>query len=449
MQASQTGSDRCDEFVARPHSPLAVNMQSSRRTTSSAPDSSSWLRGHRHVILFAIFGLALAVRVAATARFEGLSSPPNLGAASDQMEYEAVTNNLLTGHGYSLTPDEPTAGRTPGTPLALLVPYFIFGRSFLAARLWIILISAATCLLVARLATQLADWRIGLLSAGWLALYPGHLYYSMHLLSEPVFGFWLALACSCSVYSLQRRQWVATFLAGVPWALVILTRVEFLIVVPLAWLLLLPADSAIRRQVIPHLRAVTIVVVLALLPWVARNAIVMGSPMLSTQRGWVLWGAHNKVTMSDSRYAGTWVSGKEIVDPDHPLHGTEVEREHQAWSYGIRSIRENLHRIPYLTIMKLWRLLSPFFDTPNVTAMWILALGWLATAPFIVYGLYRLAAHGPQSNWLWMVPITPMIATIGITVLCYGTPRFRDAISPVLVVVAAVGLSGFTQRRTS
>ena len=139
-----------------------------------------------------------------------------------------------------------------------------------------------------------------------------------------------------------------------------LTRVELTLAVPIAWGALAVASRVTRRRPLPHVAVQTAVVVLLVSLWVGRNTVAMGVPTLSTQRGFAFWGAHNSITISDRRASGSWVAIFKTEKETHPLNGTEVQRDRQAWNYGVATVRENLPRMPYLTVMKILRFVAVF-----------------------------------------------------------------------------------------
>jgi 4-amino-4-deoxy-L-arabinose transferase-like glycosyltransferase len=385
----------------------------------------------------AVLFVALAIRLGVTANFVGLGAPPDVEANYDSTEYELLAYNLATGEGYAFSPGVPSAARPPGTALTLLLPYTVFGRSYLAAHVWIVLLSAFTCLIAAWVGAQVADRAVGWVAGAWLALYPGHWYYSMHFLSEPVFGFWLALAVALFMVAVRRGHPWAIAGGGIAWAMAILTRVEQVLTIPIAWALFLFASPATKRLLRRSLVIETGIVLALLSVWVGRNAVVMGAPSLSLLRGYALWGAHNEETFTDSRSSGSWVAM--FNEPGVVLGDTELERDRQAWAYGMTALRSHLRDVPRLLVMKLWRFVSPFFDTPNRLAMWVLAGGWIFTAPFVVAGLVRLARAPRNERPGWTVLLVPILATIAMCLVFYGSPRFRDAVAPLFVVIAARG----------
>jgi 4-amino-4-deoxy-L-arabinose transferase-like glycosyltransferase len=398
-----------------------------------------------------VFVVAFVLRLAATATLQGLWSPPNVSANPDQLEYEALTYNLSVGNGYVMSPGVPTAVRPPGAPLTYLPIYSVFGRSFLAIRLWIILLSALTCVLAIWLGSLSFGRVAGLVAGAWLAVYPGHLYYSMHILSETVYCAWLALACCLSLVALNsdRHRWDVA--AAVAWTFAILTRIEAILTIPAAAGMLLLSKRDRRRSVATHYAVQVCVALLLLSGWVGRNYVEMHVMTLSTQRGFTFWGAHNDITFGDVRRAGTWLNTSEIVDARHPLGGAEIQKEAQAWRYGLDAVHTNLRRLPFLIVMKLFRLVSPFFDTTNTSAMWLIALGWCSMAPLACYGCWLVLRRG---GMVMGVLLAPVLATIGTTILFYGSERYRDSLAPILVVLSAEGLcalaiNGLRRQRSS
>lgn len=402
----------------------------------------SWNRATLSVA--AAFVAALAIRVAVTIAFQGLSAPPNMSANPDQAEYEQLTYHLSTRRGYSVDGTVPTAVRPPGFTLTLLPVYELVGRSYAAARLWLILLSASTCLLAAWCAYQWGGKMPAVIAAWWLALYPGHFYYAMHFLSETVYAFWLSVAVGCTIAALRGDGRGVRLLAGVAWGLAILTRVELLVIVPGAWAFVWFERRRLRFTRMRQLMLPTLVVVALVGTWAARNAMVLHAPTLSTQRGCTFWGSHNDVTFNVLRFAGTWLNCSELVDTTHPMRGSELERDRLTLAYGVESVRRNALRLPFLEAMKVWRLASPFFETTNRAALLILAAGWILSAPFVVLGVWSTWKRHADTRVIWVAVVAPLLATLLTTLVFYGSARYRDGLAPVLLVFAAFGLIEFS-----
>lgn len=391
------------------------------------------------VLTAAVFVIAFVARAGLTYQFVGFGSPPDANANSDQLDYEALAYHVVTGQGYAVTPGEPTARRTPGTSMALMPVYAVFGRSFLLGRMWFCLLSAMTCVWVVWLGTLVSGRVVGLLAGLGLALYPGHAYNAMHFVSETPFGFWLVPALVFTVLAIRRNRggWRWDVLAGACWAMAVYARPNVLLVVPIAGGPALIAFIMRDRRFIKRFAVQALVLTLVLSPWVWRNAVVMGSPTISTITGYGLWGSHNDLTFNNPAYRGAWVKASMLIDAAHPLTGSEAEQNQQATRYGIEAIKANVGMMPRLVVAKLWRLVTPFEDTDNRIARLAFAVSWIAVLPVILIGMVTLWRRQRTSAFVLMLPI---LATIASTVVFYGSVRFRDAVAPAFIVLAAVGV---------
>ena len=401
-------------------------------------------------MLLLIFVAAFGLRVGLAASFVGLTSPPDGDAQPDQLDYEELAFRVSAGDGYTLPSGTPTFHRPPGTSWSLLPVYVSAGRSYGLARLWFCLLSALTCVATAWLGRLAFGPAVGLLAGLWLALYPGHFYHSMHFASEVPFGLFLTVGTAATLRALQsahRSEWTVPWnlLAALSWAMAILTRPQILLVAPLA--LAAVATALYRRQTRPaaSLAAQILLVIVLLIPWVARNAVVAGRATIASVGAYTFWGAHNERVLADPALRGSWVRTSDLVDADHPFTGSERELESAAWRYGFDFIRTHPSAMPGLEAMKLARLLSPFEDSPNRVVYWVFATAWICTAPFMMVGLL-LALRQDRSSA--MVILAPMLATVVCALIFYGSVRFRDSTAPLLVVPAALGLVSLFAKRT-
>jgi 4-amino-4-deoxy-L-arabinose transferase-like glycosyltransferase len=394
-------------------------------------------RSSYSLVLAFIFVVAFGLRVGITAEFVGLDAPPKAEANPDQLDYELFAYRMSIGEGYTLSTGEPTARRTPGTSLALYPVYVLFGRSYALGRIWFCFLSAVTCLATAWTARQCFGSLVAVLSAAWLAFYPGHFYYAMHFLSETPYMLWLILACGFTLRSLIKGSVSSDICAGIFWGAAVLTRGQLLFIVPIAWLALLGIERFRRPAYFRRVLVQTLLLLAVLAPWVARNAAVLGKPTLTLVGGYGFWAGHNDLALHDPRYRGTWVRTSDLVDEEHPLEGGEVEREAAAWKYGLEFVKSHPGEMPGLCLMKLWRFLAPLEDTPNKAIYWSFALGWISAAPFALAGLV-LAFR--KSGAALVVLLMPILATVAAVIIFYGSPRYRDSLAPVFLILASVAL---------
>ncbi|MEM6550978.1 MAG: hypothetical protein AAF750_02390 [Planctomycetota bacterium] len=407
-----------------------------------------------------IFLLAFAVRLAMASAFVGLGAPPDANANIDQVDFEVIAWHLAQGHGFTVDGTTPTARRALGAPLIFTPAYLVAGeRSFLMLRLWVIALSAATCVLTALIARRLAPDRYATLAAALagmgLALYPGHAYYAMHMLSETPFAACLALATWLSLNAAWSerapstpRHWAFTSAAAVAWALVILTKPQFILLLPLAVLFITtPAIYRwLRRHPVrlshsptPRVAFALLLTTLLVVPWGVRNHHHLGVTGLSSIVGLGLWGGNNELILDDPVWRGRWLRISEVERRlNNPLPDGEAAANREAKQRGLAFMKSHAAEMPALTLTKLQRLVTPFPRTSNTAARWSEAFAWITLAPLTLLGLLVLYRHQRHSLPLLLAPI---IVTVGTAAVFFGIVRYRNALAPTLLVFGGIGLA--------
>jgi 4-amino-4-deoxy-L-arabinose transferase-like glycosyltransferase len=389
-----------------------------------------------YLLLTIIFVVAFAIRVGMTIQFQGLDSPPDFNAQPDQIDYELLAFHLSTGQGYSIS-GEPSAYRPPGTSFALLPIYALSGRSFAIGRLWFCFLSALTCVATAWTIKQCYSTLAAIVAAIWLAIYPGHFYYAMHFVSEVPGSLWITLACGFTLRSIMNGGSHADVIAGIFWGLATLTRPQVIFTPLIAWTVTLFLPKAVQHRILRHVAVQTCIFAILLAPWIIRNSMVMGKATLSTVGGMTFWGSHNHIILENQTLHGSWIREIDLVDSNYPFVGNEIKKDALAWKYGFEFVKDNFSYMPRLCIMKLWRLISPFHDTPNTMVFWSFAVSWIVTLPFVIFGLISLFR---ERNGTLFVLIIPILMTLMSVIVFYGSIRFRDFISPIFIIFAAIGL---------
>jgi 4-amino-4-deoxy-L-arabinose transferase-like glycosyltransferase len=380
---------------------------------------------HWFLLHAGVFAVALLVRLGLAAAFVGLAAPPKGDANPDQLDYELFAYNLSTGHEF--------------ISFVLAPVYALFGRSFLAGRVWFCLLSAACCPVAGWIATRLAGPRTGLLAAAWLAVYPGQAYYAVHFLSETPITLLTGLAVAFHSEGLRRPPGWADVLAGLAWGLGALVRPNLAAAAALAVLITLVAGTAARRSRALKAALVAAAATLVVGPWVVRNAVVMGKPGICTiVGGYTFWGAYNPRVADNPDLWGYWVPTSSLADAEHPLKGTEGEREARAWQYGRDFVAEHPDRLPVLKLHALLRVLWAYPEAGNRAADLAFRAGWIVSLPFVAIGLVGLARRA-RTGTLYL--LTPLAAVLATAVIFYGCSRFRDGAAPVLAVFAAAGMA--------
>jgi 4-amino-4-deoxy-L-arabinose transferase-like glycosyltransferase len=416
--------------------------------------------------LLAIFVLAFAVRLVAVAY---VHPNPRDGRYDDSVWYDTTARHLAAGDGYvfdptvwktadgrRIYPDEnqlsPTALWPPGYPVTLAVVDKLTGDSLNAARLLNIILGAATAALVFLIARRLFDRLTAIFAGITLALLPAHVLFTTVLLSETYFGFLLAASLAILVYFVldrQRPNLAVMFGLG---ALTVFTgyvRGEFLAYGAVLALLI---AVHLRRNALLPLAAFAIGGAAIVTPWVVRNQVQMGEPIVGTTgSGRVAYQGHNPdadggaslvaTTQLEAKFAG--LSRKQI-ELQSNKEGSRLARE---WALDHKL--DELKLVP----LRLYRLFRS--DESGVTWVqsnkpWFGPSGadkLIRLSGFTFFGLIGVALISVR---LWWRPRDPRFwAVFGIVpfymlmfgVLFIGDSRYHYAMYIPIAIFASPGLA--------
>jgi len=97
--------------------------------------------------------------------------------------------------------------------------------------------------------------------------------------------------------------------------------------------------------------------------------------------------------------------------------------------------------------LKLVRLWLP--DISSLNRKYVL-LQWVFATPFIIFmliGLFRCLSQRRYWTQEWVLVHGIIAATVFVTLVFFGSPRYRDANIPVLMIYAAFGVQALLPRK--
>jgi hypothetical protein len=244
-------------------------------------------------------------------------------------------------------------------------------------------------------------------------------------------GLLLALAL------LDRRLVVAAVVLG----LAVLTRGDAVLLVPF---LVVPLLWRAWRQI----AVVVGIAVLAVAPWVVRNAVRFdGQLVLSNNLGSLVNGSNCPATYAGPKL-GSW-----DFDCAYELDGLgqdEAANSVRLRDAGLRYARDHVGRVPVVVAARVargWGVLHPFgqarAERHDGRVVWTqttgVVLDWVLL-PLAVVGLVALGRRG--------IPLLGPLAMVTVVVaVAYGNSRLREVAEPALVIAATYGLTTLTERR--
>jgi 4-amino-4-deoxy-L-arabinose transferase-like glycosyltransferase len=386
--------------------------------------------------LIIIFILAFATSLFFNFFIIGVEAIP----AADAKDYILIARSLVE-HG-----SWPFFGRPPLFPIILAI-LFKFGLGLFQVRIFLSLVGALTCVLVALIAKEIfknqkTAWAAGLIAA----VYPMLYYWNGFLLTETVNTFMVTAATLMVVTFLEQRKAVYLALAGIFFGLAALTRPEGLFIsgFVILWLLL---EKDLRPQFLKYFTSFTIALLLVVVPWIVFVSLKVGTFVpIKTGGGYTFIGANNSEILKGP--FGAWgghidpfdagiVSQKEVEGL------SEVERDRLFFRITMDYISKNPGEV---AVLLFWKVVNLFRVHPSAYSSWSLKLmafsSYLVVFILSVFGILRYSLKNEETRFLLAI----ILAYVANALIFLGDTRFRNAIEPALLIFAIYGFKDIVAR---
>ncbi|MDI6799340.1 MAG: glycosyltransferase family 39 protein [Actinomycetota bacterium] len=356
-------------------------------------------------------------------------------ATPDAIHYEMMAKQLINKGIYGYASESPNAFVTPTYPLFLTLIYWISGYAnkaggpHLFIRIFQAILGAFTLYFTFLLGKRISCEKVGLMAAILLALHPSFLRGPIFLLTESLSTFLFIGYIYYQMVALDKRDKRLFFLTGILFGLAVLSRPSTFIVliVPFAY-----SWFTTNREGLVRSFAITLIgFSLIMLPWVARNALILGTPAPFSTHGGdpLLSGVDPYHYELGSEYRHRCPTYKEFIK-EEPAGETMT-------GYAVKAIAKGFKEQPLLyfkwfTWGKFWRM----FEAPWVTQdknmyrsvifdhYMIVILGWVGVA------------MSPKAKNLRMISLILLVFTAGLLPFMAET-RFVYCIIPLLSLTAA------------
>jgi hypothetical protein len=403
------------------------------------------MAGRRGV--WAVLLLALLVRGAVLLAFDGGPSRPLEG---DEKGYAAAAGSLARGDGFGFE----VAGFSPRTGLlerrrlvafrapllpALLAPvHLVSGGAPGALRGACVLLGALAAPLALLLAGRLGGARAAWIAGLAVALWPSQAWLSARVLSEPLD----AVLLLASADLLLRHRHGA---GGAALGLAVLCRPGGLPAAVLAVLAVASAQERGRRLRAALLAGGACLLVVA--PWVVRNHLFLGSPVLATTSGVTLLGGNCDAAL-EAAHPGKWVPPARAWTGDDPpdmgMYGWGRLDEAASSARFAAAARdwaaEDPLRAARLAGWKAVRFFDPDTRSEKGDAGLKAWAGWLSWGPAGLLVLLALAAGARLREPEWRLGLALLAGHLAVALLAYGDARMRAPVVPVLIALLAAPL---------
>jgi asparagine N-glycosylation enzyme membrane subunit Stt3 len=248
----------------------------------------SHIIGQRRRVLLLIVLASFLLRVTLVLALRAYHLPTEQDHFLFAYEAGRIARSLAQGHGFASPfpmPSGATALLPPGYPLLLAGVFKVFGvyteASAAAALILNCLFAALTSIPLFALGAAIFNPEAGLIAAALFAVYPPSIWHSVTTIWDTSL-FTLSFAVSIwaiyrAVHSMMVKRWV---LAGALTALTSLVNPAGLSVYAVAGIWALFRSRPMESRAIKGITAAALAAALILSPWILRNYILFGKPVL-------------------------------------------------------------------------------------------------------------------------------------------------------------------------
>jgi len=351
--------------------------------------------------------------------------------------------NLVSGKGYMVkNPFIPSEGyyyswRPPGFPLFLAGVYYLFGHSYLAAKIFLAIIgsfSAVPCYFIGR---RMFDKTTGILAMLCITLYPTFIFFTGYLAPETLTLFCILVFMFFLTRDMERHSLLNYILAGVFLGYSILCRtiMSLFFIFVFLWMAF---NYKNKMEIIKRLLLLVLFMVIIVLPWIIRNYYIHHTFVFnSTDGGQAFYINNNPQALKEPSGFAYFYNTEEFKGLN------EIEVSRILYTRAVEFIKT--HTLDFLKL--IWRRFlnfwSPFPHTisgPGKTySRTHQILSGLYTIPLFILAIigffYSLKNWRKLSIFYFLI-----IYYSGTYILVRATIRYRMPIEPYLILFASFGL---------
>jgi len=326
-----------------------------------------WKANFQTNIFVLLLTASLAARIILTILM-GLNGP----MVSDEQQYFYPAYYLAAGKGLQKAPQgapaastpRPTAYRVPVPSIILAAVFTFFGKSIFVGRIACLVLGCFAAPLMFLFAKRIVSTHASILAGICVALWPTWLARAPIMGSEHFFipFLLLSLLFTINVTETPGKASQVT-IAGICWGVTALCRPHALPMVLMIAVFLVWRISWKRGLILGGSAMMTI------LPWLIRNQLVIGHPvLLALEGGETFLGSNNHYVVEDPDLYGVWLAPMLVPEYRRALQPfqDEFSRDREQYRLGVSYLKSNPEQIPKLAFYKLWRWLTPVTKTPGI-----------------------------------------------------------------------------------
>ncbi|MCD4701206.1 MAG: glycosyltransferase family 39 protein [Candidatus Aegiribacteria sp.] len=335
---------------------------------------------------------------------------------------------------FGIIPVEtPTASIEPGYPVLLASVFFIMGPSTGAVFFLNSIFALLGAWAIWKLTSENWGEKQAVLATLIWSLYPYYIYYSAYAMTDMIHISLIPLIMLLTLRSAFKTR--AGFTSGMAAGILFLIRSTAIFLVPLqlVWLLIKKRWRTALLVVAGFL--------ICCIPWVLRNQLVLGSPVLMPTKGSInMWMRNNPSLLaiegiSIPGFIEDGINRADLLEYPH-MEGldTELARSRLIMDRAGEFIFANPLLFAYLTVVRFGLFLSPIGGTVENSIEKL--VGILVYLPMFLIALRE--AYRRRRDGRVILLVCFFILYLGLHSLAHGGVRYRLPVDTVLIVLTSL-----------
>jgi 4-amino-4-deoxy-L-arabinose transferase-like glycosyltransferase len=363
----------------------------------------------------------------------GFSFSDEIGLLKNQRNTDDSAMRYWTeeqGYVFGLTPvNTPTAVMEPGYPVLLGLFFMVFGGVSGAVFSLNLLFTFAGVFAVRKMAAAVWGNGVGLTAGLLWALYPPYIYYSAYAMTETA-HFSLLMVSTMCLFQAGRGE-SRGFMAGVASGVFFLIRATALFLVPFQLVYL--AWNRRWKALLPLFLGFSV----AVAPWMVRNAVELGRPVLMPTKGTLnLWMRNNPEMLALEGIhvpLNIPVHSPELLEyPDMSNLSGELERSDALGESSGAFVRRNPRLMTWLFFKRAAEFLAPGGGTLGARGM----LAGLIIYPIMLLGGAGLWRNRGRHEVIYLAGL--FFLYLAMHAAAHGGVRYRLPVDAVFLLGCAL-----------
>jgi len=352
--------------------------------------------------------------------------------SSDAAYYDRLSISISKGYGYVDDNGAPDSFSPPFYPAFLAIIYKFFGHSYFAVRFIQSIIGAFTSVFIFLIGKRAYSFFVGIAASFISIAYLPFIKSAGLLRTENIFTFILILIVFYLLRIQENIKLRDSIMLGLLLGLSILTKSVMLLFL----LFVIPAfiyspDSSFLKR-LKNYAVVLLFIILSMSPWIVRNYIVYRQFVLVSAQGGL--GFYSSYCPSKGVF-GYMADNEDPVILEASGIKSPVLRSNFLIKKTLSFILNNPWKVLALEVKKILYLWAPL-DWEIVGNRWFNVI-YLAMLPFFAIG-FLLSMKKFKNYYPILIPV---IYFQIISLIFYGSPRFRLPIEPYIFILGAAGIA--------